>query len=502
MKQQKFFDVFVSYSSKDIETATKIRDKIESEGLICWMAPRDVTGGIPYAREIISAIKNSTVVLFIFSGNSVISNHVYSEIDAAFNNQKVIIPYRIQNVSITEELSYYIQKIHQIDGLNNTDDEIDILLTTIRKNIPRLSNELQFDETLRFLSNKYGASIDSIRQALDNIKVSDTRQKSSYDILRNNAGEILLIIGINTSEKPTTPLFIWDGTSRLLLHRNHESTIYFEDLALEAMNGMYNLSHIHVIEIGGNEEVAHHYVALIHLTDNINRLIGDEWDEVKEERLFNSLDLGALSGNPMSQHKLGYFYSQKHDFKKAYDWYKQAAENGFKHSQHKLGLMLEKGSGVKKDVSKALHWFTKAAQNGHIISQYFLGMKFMNGEDVNKDIKEAVKWLNKCAKRGWIPAKYALGKLYFDGTETEINYRKAIRYFIEAAELGHIESQLILRDIYDRGIGLKPNHKKALMWHETAMAQINTDGITNINMTGSVAQKDFEKLLEEFIRCH
>ena len=87
--------IFISYSSKDQEIAYKICSLLEDENMTCWIAPRDVTGGKSYGREILEAIANAQVVLFIFSENSNRSRHVENEIDNAFNAGKIIIPFKI-----------------------------------------------------------------------------------------------------------------------------------------------------------------------------------------------------------------------------------------------------------------------------------------------------------------------------------------------------------------------------------------------------------------------
>ena len=76
--------IFISYSSKDQDIAYKICSLLEGENMTCWIAPRDVTGGKSYGREILEAISNAQVVLFIFSENSNRSRHVENEIDNAF----------------------------------------------------------------------------------------------------------------------------------------------------------------------------------------------------------------------------------------------------------------------------------------------------------------------------------------------------------------------------------------------------------------------------------
>lgn len=41
-------DLFISYSSKDYETAAKVREILEDRGIACWMAPASIPGGADY----------------------------------------------------------------------------------------------------------------------------------------------------------------------------------------------------------------------------------------------------------------------------------------------------------------------------------------------------------------------------------------------------------------------------------------------------------------------
>lgn len=49
--------VFVSYSTQDTAAATQVRDGLESAGLVCWMAPRDIAPRLDYAQQIIGVIE-------------------------------------------------------------------------------------------------------------------------------------------------------------------------------------------------------------------------------------------------------------------------------------------------------------------------------------------------------------------------------------------------------------------------------------------------------------
>jgi TPR repeat protein len=92
--------------------------------------------------------------------------------------------------------------------------------------------------------------------------------------------------------------------------------------------------------------------------------------ERNEEKALNLWFLGAANGEPDCQHNLAahYFNLGEKDpanYRKAYYWYRQAAEGGLPGDQYMVGLMCENGWGVKKDEHSALSWYKKAAAQNH-----------------------------------------------------------------------------------------------------------------------------------------
>ena len=62
------------------------------------------------------------------------------------------------------------------------------------------------------------------------------------------------------------------------------------------------------------------------------------------------------------------------DPKKAAEWYRKAAEQGYAEAQNNLGLLYAGGRGVAKDEAKAVEWYRKAAKQGHEAAQYNLSL--------------------------------------------------------------------------------------------------------------------------------
>ena len=54
------YDVFISYSSADSKHAFDVCAFLESNNLKCWIAPRNIRPGAPYAHEIVQGINNSS----------------------------------------------------------------------------------------------------------------------------------------------------------------------------------------------------------------------------------------------------------------------------------------------------------------------------------------------------------------------------------------------------------------------------------------------------------
>ena len=84
------YDVFISYSTKDKAIADVVCNTLENNGIHCWIAPRNIQPGKPYAREIINGIASSKALLLIYTSNSNSAEHVINEVDAAFNAKKTI----------------------------------------------------------------------------------------------------------------------------------------------------------------------------------------------------------------------------------------------------------------------------------------------------------------------------------------------------------------------------------------------------------------------------
>jgi hypothetical protein len=109
-------DVFVSHSSKDKTIADAVVAVLESKGVRCWVAPRDILPGADWSESIIDAIHNTKAMVLVFSANANASPQIKREVERAVNNGKPIIPFRIENVVPSKSLEYFISMPHWLDA--------------------------------------------------------------------------------------------------------------------------------------------------------------------------------------------------------------------------------------------------------------------------------------------------------------------------------------------------------------------------------------------------
>jgi len=110
-------DVFVSYASGDKTVADAVCATLESHGIRCWIAPRDVLPGIHYGEAIIDAIHECRIMVLVFSSKANLSPHIPKEIERAVSQGVTVMPLRIEDVAPGKSLDYFIGSVHWLDAL-------------------------------------------------------------------------------------------------------------------------------------------------------------------------------------------------------------------------------------------------------------------------------------------------------------------------------------------------------------------------------------------------
>ena len=126
------YDCFVSHSSKDVTNAMSLVERLESRGVKCWVAPRNIRAGAAYASEIVVGIQSSVSFIVLISKESLTSRHVEREVNIADGLRKSIYPVKLADIKIYGGLSFYLSVSQEIRLFEKESGPVEKLISSIR----------------------------------------------------------------------------------------------------------------------------------------------------------------------------------------------------------------------------------------------------------------------------------------------------------------------------------------------------------------------------------
>ena len=115
--------VFISYASADKQVADRVCSALESAGVSCWIAPRNIEPGRDYPAAIVEAVNSVHVLVLILTAHTAASPHILSEVGHAFSGKKRIIPFRLSAEALSEDLEYFLSTTQWLDALDGCTDQ-------------------------------------------------------------------------------------------------------------------------------------------------------------------------------------------------------------------------------------------------------------------------------------------------------------------------------------------------------------------------------------------
>jgi adenylate cyclase len=107
---------------------------LESRGIRCWVAPRDIPAGSEYGEEIVGAIKGCRILVLIFSAQANSSPHVRREVERAVSARRAILPFRVEDITPTGAMEYALGNTHWLDAFTRPlDPHIAALASTAER---------------------------------------------------------------------------------------------------------------------------------------------------------------------------------------------------------------------------------------------------------------------------------------------------------------------------------------------------------------------------------
>lgn len=157
------YDVFLSYSRTDTIIADQIYMKLSEKGLDVFYDKQSI-GAESFPKKIAQGIKESKVILFLASWNSVTAKYAPDELAYAKNHKSrnSIIVYRIDSCSLPDDIELLLSSLNYRDAAVDSidvilDDVLQILSQGSISSIPHVTKSTNVDksfENLLFAFNK------------------------------------------------------------------------------------------------------------------------------------------------------------------------------------------------------------------------------------------------------------------------------------------------------------------------------------------------------------
>ena len=155
------------------------------------------------------------------------------------------------------------------------------------------------------------------------------------------------------------------------------------------------------------------------ITENNKQARVDIYHFVKQE--MTHLKSLARKGDSLARYQWGAHNrsSNKKVLKQIFDWLLENVKQEYAPNLFNLATMYYGGIGVKQNFKKAFFFYKKAAEKGFTIAQYNIGIMYSAGIGVEKNPKEASYWLKQVAEQGYFESQKELDKISFQNNSSQ-----------------------------------------------------------------------------------
>ena len=174
----------------------------------------------------------------------------------------------------------------------------------------------------------------------------------------------------------------------------------------------------------------------------------------------------AIKDDPEAQLQISRYYAGQIDpnvvnYPQAFYWHRRLARLAvhlkledpvYTETMYNTGVFYAEGLGTKQDHKKAFYWFKKAADRGDDIAMFRLAIIYSDGLGVKADLTESLDWLKRAVVAGNLDAKVLLAKVYSEGQLIPQNNALAVKLLREAVEQNSANANFALGNFYLHGI--------------------------------------------------
>lgn len=487
-------DVFVCYSSNDLEYVKQLVDTIEKAGYKAWYSdrnmPKNSLSKTNYKKTIEDAISKCKVFLMIMSLNSRSSKDVKWEMKVANEqNIKNRIQYCIEKVENNHETKTFFDGIQWIDASTSPQE------TLLLGRIYSLLNNEEIKQKDEFINEfDYSFQIDDhndeevededvedeVVEAEENVDAAQTTFEDEDEIDEDeidvdeedeeeNESNLCLVNG----QPFDVDLPTWNTILKLFNSENYEDAMSLLSLfpsLPKVKNPLYLYSVSYCLRKGIGVDLNYllgieflSYLGEYQVTESSTEeyalaLYRLGVEAYKEQRNVSKLPEGS---------KVDESYYDLFE-NKALVYLTVSANNGNIDALAYIGLCYKNGISTNKDEKLAIKYIQESALKNSAFGAYQLGILY-ESKDYFNSLETAFDWFNKAYEYGYSKALIKLGYCYYYGKGTKLSHDKAFKCYKKAASLNIPEAYYNLGNCYIKGRGVDQNISQGKKYLEKAL---------------------------------
>lgn len=457
-------DVFISYSTKNKNVADAVVAHFEQNGIKCWYAPRDIMPGQEWVSAIKEALKHAKIFVLIYTSESNLSRQVMNEVALAFNAGMTIVPFRLTEEMMNDELEYYLTRVHWLDAVS---EPLERSISSLGDYVKMILQHPKTEDAAKKRDGE-GKKADAGRKLVkEKQKDKAEKKKGKLGLVAGIAAAVLLLIagGVFAAGQ------VSKARTNQLMEEGYQALFY-------GLSGTEDYAKAQECY----EEAAQKGVADAHY------YLGQIFEQYYDyHAAMEEYEKGVSKGSDLARLGMGHLWQMglcgEANAKKAWDLYNEAADNGCAEADLYLAEIIRGGlAGQEADAKKALKLLknvTEESKLPNMVADAYnqIGILYFNGMmNVPKDREAALEAFDKVAdtlnaKKFQRKRLYNSGMVYSDmgeAVKAEDCYRAAFQLYVEMAEAGSVSSMYQCGKCYRFGNGVEKNYQEAMRWFTTA----------------------------------
>jgi TPR repeat protein len=422
--------IFISHSSKDQKVAASICNALENRGLQCWISSRNVPPGENFQEAIVRAIRESRIMLLVFSANSNNSEEIKKELVLASQTKLVVIPLRVEDVKPNDAFSYELATRQWINMFDDWERSLEEVVAHIS----------------RAVASAASTPAESIAEPASPLRTATVaKARPRRWLVPASALGVVAVLGM--------AVLVWTQM------RTQPAPI----------TASPHVSAREALDKGTDAERRKQFAEAL----DWYRKAADQGDSEGRVRVGNMYRIGM---------------GVQQDYAEALRYYRLAADQGNPNGQNALAFMYQQGLGVTQDYAEAARLLQLSANQGNSTGQYDLGSLYEKGLGVKVDNEEAARLFKLSADQGNPHAQNSLGVMFARGVGVKQDYTEAARLFRLSADQGLPGGQFDLGRLYELGQGVPQDRDQAVAWYRKAAAQSDPNAKAALQRLGPQSQ--------------